>query len=117
MKKILLVLSAAGCLVLPAITHADTYAASPKKAAKASPASVATAKAEPDPNRLICYITPTPCTGSLIPMVYRRYNGRVDSASNAAVYGSSRITSTGALDVAAVLTKLDSSISMGSGRR
>ena len=66
--------------------------------------------------RVIYYITDTARTGSSIPMVYRRYAGHLDSASNAAVYGQSDIQRTGALDVGTALYKLDTSFS-GGGRR
>ena len=112
MKKTLLFLSAAGCLVLPAFSHADAPAVKGKKASRAAVAPAAVAKRE----HVIYYITSASRTGSQIPMVYRGYGGRIDSASNAAVYGQSTIESTGALDVGTALTRLDSSITTGRGR-
>ena len=112
MKKTLLLLSLAGSLALPAVTHADPIATKTKNPLKT--AVVQHAKA---PMHIVYYITSTPRTGSAIPMVYRGYNGRIDSASNAAVYGLSDIEQTGALDVGTALSRLDSSISLGIGRR
>ena len=107
MKKTLLLLALAGCVALPAVTHADTLATKSKKTTKT--AAVVPARAAS--NQIIYYLTPTPRTGSNIPMVYRRYGGRIDSASNAAVYGQSELAKTGSLDVGTTLYKLDPSIS------
>ena len=109
MKKALSLLSAAGCLLLPAITHADPAPMSGTKPSN-NLFAVVNAKAAASPKRVVYYITTETHTGSLIPMVYRSYGGRVDSASNAAVYGSSAIRSTGSLDVGSALTMLDPSI-------
>ena len=115
MKKTLLLLSLAGSFALPAITHADTPEAKGKKA-DAAKRHVVAVQAAPARPRVIFYITSTPRTGSNIPMVYRRYDQRIDSASNAAVYGLSSLESTGVLDVGTALSKLDSSITLGRGR-
>ena len=112
MKKSLLFLSSIGCLMLPVITHADTPTAQIKKVDKPG-ATAAVAKPAPSQDRVIYYVTAEPRTGSQIPMLYRRYNGRIDSASNAAVYGSTDIQNTGTIDLATALSKLDSSISIG----
>ena len=101
--------------MLPAFTQAAEPAArysiaTAKTHAKVTPA---TSKRE----KLICYISDEPVTGSYIPLVQRSYGGRIDAASASAVYGSRAIRATGALDVATVLTRLDSSISVTRGRR
>ena len=110
MKKTLFLLSAAGCLVLPALSHADSIGIDNGKKSTHKIAVPDRIVQAPNSRRVICYITDTPRTGSQIPMVYRRYNGRLDSASNAAVYGQSAIDATGTLDVGTALSKLDPSI-------
>ena len=115
MKKHFLLLAAACCLALPAGTRADDYGTLSKKnsiplAKAAKAAAVINAKKRP---QQIYYITNQPRTGSLIPMVYRQYNkGRLDSASNAAVYGQESLRYTGSEDVGGALTLLDPSISL-----
>lgn len=111
MKNTILFLSAIGCLVLPVISHADTPAAK-KKVSLAT----ATAMMKPSSTRTIYYIGTESRAGSHIPMVSRSYGGRIDSASSPAVYGSTAIRDTGALDVSTALYKLDPSISIGRGR-
>ena len=110
MKKSILLLAAAGCLVLPVITHADTPAT---KKEKARQNAMTTA---PVRNRVIYYISTEPATGSQIPMVRRSYNGYIDSAASPAVYGSTQIQQTGQLDVGSALYRLDPSISLSRGR-
>ena len=115
MKKTLLFLSAAGCLLLPNITRADSATMS-GTTTRNNLSAVVNAKSAASPGRVIYYITSETHTGSLIPMVYRSYGGRVDSASNAAVYGSTAVRSTGSLDVATALVMLDPSINTGRHR-
>ncbi len=111
MKKTFLLLSAVGCLVLPTVSHADSTGIGNAKKGTLNKIDVPDRIVQAHNSRtVICYITSTPRTGSMIPMVYRRYNGRIDSASNASVYGSSSIDATGALDVSTVLYKLEPSI-------
>ena len=115
MKKHFLLLAAACCLALPAGMRADDYGTLSKKnsiplAKAAKAAAVINAKKRP---QQICYITNQPRTGSLIPMVYRQYNkGRLDAASNAAVYGQESLRFTGSDDVAGALVLFDPSISL-----
>ena len=101
----------AGCLVLPAVSHADTPTVKSKKVDLYTAVKANAAK-----HHVIYYIMPSPRTGSNIPMVYRSYNGRLDSASSAAVYGQSEIGRTGALDVGTALYQLDPSFSVRGGR-
>lgn len=116
MKKNLFLLLAVGSLALSATSYADSIGTDNGKKSTHKIAVPDRIVQPQNSRKVIYYITPSPRTGSLIPMVYRRYNNRIDSASNAAVYGQSSIESTGALDVGTALTKLDSSISFG-GRR
>ena len=109
MKKTFLFLSLAVSLVLPAVTHSDSPDAFNHQGGKVTVRQVAPVKRAPSDNKVVYYITDTPRTGSAIPMVYRRYGGRLDSASAAAVYGQSDINRTGAIDVSAELVKLDPS--------
>lgn len=103
MKNTLLLI-AAGCLALPAFTHAET----PERR---SEHKITPELAQSHPRKkIIYYVTNSPRTGSLIPMIYRQYEGRIDSASNAAVYGGNAIQTTGTVDVASTLARFDSSI-------
>ena len=108
MKKTLLLLSLAGCIALPTITRADSPSTKNAKITR----TTATAPAKPSSNKVIYYITQETRTGSNIPTVYRRYNGRIDSASSPAVYGQDAINATGQLDVGAVLNRLDPGVSV-----
>lgn len=110
MKTSLLLLVAAGSIVLPALTHAEPVAA--KKAAR-NQSVAAPAVPKPDPDRLIYYINTEPATGSHIPRVSRVYHGRIDSASSPAIYGLTQIQQTGQLDVGSSLIRLDPSITLG----
>ena len=114
MKKTLLLLSLTCGFVLPAITHADTPIT---KNDKVTIRPLVATKHVHDPKKVIYYITDTARTGSAIPMVYRYYNGRIDSACAAAVYGQRDINRTGAIDVATELTKFDPSFSIVSPHR
>ena len=109
MKKLFFLFTAAGCLLLPALCHADTQGvAEGRNVTSKIVMPGRTARTVP-PHRVIYYITTSARTGSLIPMVYRRYDNRLDGASNAAVYASRSIEATGTLDVGTALYKLDSS--------
>ncbi len=116
MKKTLFLLSLAGSLALPAATYADQPVTKSKKTAKPVVAQAKATHAAPAKQKTIFYITDAPRTGSAIPMVYRQYDGRIDSASNAAVYGQTDLQRTGNLDVATELSQLDTSISLGGHR-
>ena len=111
MKKSLFLLSMVGGLVLPAVCHADVPTTKAKTARKAPARHAAAVQAAPARQHVIYYITTTARTGSNIPMTYRKYDGRIDSASNAAVYGQSDLQRTGALDVGTELYQLDTAIS------
>ncbi len=107
MKKSLFLLAMVGGLVLPAVSHADLPTTKAKTAGKAPVRHAAAVQAAPVHQHEVYYLTNTARTGSNIPMVYRKYNGRIDSASNAAVYGQTDLQRTGALDVATELYQLD----------
>ena len=109
MKRTFLLLTLACCPVLPALVHADT------PTAKSKPAKHDAAAAQPAPAKQheTSYIMKSPATGSHIPMVWRQYDGRIDSASSSAVYGQTQLNRTGALDVSSELYMLDPSISIG----
>ena len=109
MKKTFL-LFVAGCLTLPVLAHAED---SNRKSHRKITREVAQAHPR---QKMIYYMTSAPRTGSMIPMVYRQYDGRIDSASNAAVYGGSNIQTSGTQDVGATLARFDPSITF-SGRR
>ncbi len=119
MKNTLLLLSAVCCLTLPAAVRADDVNSGPpsvKTATARAKAGKAAARASAKGQKIIYYITTQPRTGSNIPMTYRQYGGRIDSACSPAVYGSTAIRSTGAEDTAGVLYRLDPNISVGRGR-
>ena len=115
MKNLLLFLSVVGCLV-PAFSHADVPLAKSKRASHTVAKPVVVAKPAPKRDRIVYYITNETRVGSLIPMVYRSYGGRIDSASSPAVYGTTAIAETGTLDVGTALYKLDPSFTVGRGR-
>ena len=110
MKKTILLSIVAGCLVLPAVTRADAPKA---KDAKTRQSASTTVVAPPKRLRIVYYISDRPATGSNIPMVRRSYDGYVDNAASPAVYGSTQIRETGALDVGTALYKLDPSFTAG----
>lgn len=98
--------------------------ASPGSSSAGNPASRGKTKARsvhaaPAPtNREVVYITSRDVTGSHIPLVVCRYNGRYNSLSTVAVYGRPDLDRTGQLDVGGELLQTDPAISsVGSFRR
>ena len=109
-QKLIFLLFATG-LLMPAVTYGDTPVVKGKSAAKKS--KVVATQAAPAPQHETYYIMSRPMTGSNIPMVYRRYNGRIDSAASPAVYGQSDLNRSGQLDVASELLMLDPAFTAG----
>lgn len=109
MKKLFFLLSLTTCLTLPALSQAQTQGVAEGRSVNSKIVGRDHALRSVPRHQVIYYITSTARTGSLIPMVYRRYDNRLDSASNAAVYGSQAIEATGTLDVSTALYKLDPS--------
>ena len=109
MKKLFFLLSLTTCLTLPALSQAQTQGVAEGRSVNSKIAGRDHALRAVPRHQVIYYITTSARTGSRIPMVYRRYDNRLDSASNAAVYGSQAIEATGTLDVSTALYKLNSS--------
>ena len=109
MKKLFFLLSITVCLTAPTLGHAQTEGTAEGRSVNSKIVGRDQALRKAPRHQVIYYITSSARTGSLIPMVYRRYDNRLDGASNAAVYGSQSIEATGTLDVSTALNKLDSS--------
>ncbi len=109
MKKLFFLLSITSCLTFPVLSHAQTQGVAEGRTVSSKIVGRDHPLRTVPRHQVIYYITSSARTGSLIPMVYRRYDNRLDGASNAAVYGSQSIEATGTLDVGAALYKLDSS--------
>lgn len=109
MKKLFFLLPITGCLTFASLCPAQTQGVAEGRSVNSKIVGRDHALRAAPRRQVIYYITSSARTGSLIPMVYRRYDNRLDSASNAAVYGSQAIEATGTLDVSTALYKLDSS--------
>jgi hypothetical protein len=118
MKNTLLLVSLtlASGILLPAVIHADSPVPKTKRTNKVAASSPAAAKAAADKQHETTYIAKTAATGSHIPTVWRSYDGRMDTPSNLRVYSQNDLSRSGELDVAAELTLTDPSITTSHGR-
>ena len=108
----LVVLGAAVSLAAP--LSAQTGSTAPSRTVTINAKRPPAGAGERGDRRVVYYITDNIATGSHIPVVYRRYQGRTTSQNSAfqvgSTYGSRELGLTGSLDVKGALLNIDPAI-------
>lgn len=117
-KNLFVVLGAAACVAAPLSAQAAPPAKKTQKAVTTSQAP--RGAGERGDRRAVYYITSVTATGSHIPVVVQRYQGRNTYLNSGirigSAYDSRDVDTTGALSVGGALTQLDPAISsVGTG--
>jgi len=118
MKKTLVLLGVLAAVTVPLSAHADPESQRTGDSLARSKGKTHNTAAVARTSRYqTVYITNKSVTGSNIPLVVGRYNGRYDSMAPTAVYGRPDLDRNGQLSVGGELTQRDPAVSSVGGRR